>query len=488
MTRTVKTIVAEAPTFTPDDETILCELAGLSCIEYDRRRKEVADALGIRIKTLDVEVDQRRTTSDEPGEQNERAEPFRKIVPWPEPVDGAWLLSAIADRIGQHVVLQNEAADAVALWVLHAHTHTAANISPLLAIQSPQKRCGKTTALEVVSALVPRALSTANITPASLFRAVEKWCPTLIIDEADTFLRNNDELRGIINSGHRLGGQVIRTVGDDHEPRVYRTWCPKAIALIGRLHDTLADRSIVVHLKRKRPDEQVERLRLDRREAMTDLARRAARWALDNLETLRDMDPSVPEALHDRAADNWRPLIAIADIVDGDWPRRARAAANALSGDSDNDSSVATTLLGDIRDLFQERDVDKLASADIVDALVEMEDRPWPEWSKGRPISLQGVARLLDPFDIKPRLLRNGKKVFRRYCLDDFEDAFSRYLPPLSVTPVTQLENNGVSEHLCVTPKDRVTDMNVENRNEHNGVTDVTHTQGGMDEISESDP
>lgn len=127
----------------------------------------------------------------------------------------------------------------------------------------------------MIALLVPKALAAANISPAALFRTVELARPTLLIDEADTFLGDNEELRGILNSGHRAGGQVIRTVGDDFEPRTFSTHCPVAIAQIGKLPDTLADRSIHISMKRSAPGETVSRLRLGRTPELSEAARKA---------------------------------------------------------------------------------------------------------------------------------------------------------------------------------------------------------------------
>ena len=89
------------------------------------------------------------------------------------------------------------------------------------------------------------------MTAAALFRAVEQFRPTLLVDEADTFLRDRDDLRGVLNSGHlRASAVVVRTVGDEHEARLFSTWAPKAVALIGTLPDTLADRSIILSMRR----------------------------------------------------------------------------------------------------------------------------------------------------------------------------------------------------------------------------------------------
>lgn len=367
--------------------------------------------------------------------------------PWPEPVDGNALLQAIKSAIERYVVLPEQSAIAAALWVLHAHAHDAAFISPFLALLSPEKRCGKTTMLQVVGTLSPRRMFASNITPAALFRAVEKYRPTLLIDEADTFLREREELRGILNSGHtRTTAYVVRTVGDNHEAATFKTYCPKVVALIGKLPDTLEDRSLVLPLRRKGAGENVERLRADKLECMEPVCRQAWRWAQDNIDALKTHDPDVPTELHDRAADNWRPLLAVAELVGGDWPERARTAATALSCREAGDTeSLREMLLSDIRNLFDERNADRLFSEDIVEALAEMEDRPWPEMSKGKPITKRRLASLLARFKIKPKTVRIGGETKKGYARKDLEDTFSRYIPPSIRHTVTNPVNTDES-------------------------------------------
>jgi putative DNA primase/helicase len=181
-------------------------------------------------RLLDVALQRDKTT------QNEAVIPFKGPEPWPTEVDGAELLDEIVGVIRRYVFLAVPAAQATALWILHTWVLAAFDISVLLAIVSAMKRSGKTTLLEVVGMLVPRSLSTSNISAAALFRTIEKFEPVLLIDEADTFLAGNDELRGVLNAGHRRSSAfVIRTVGDNHEPKQFRTWGAKAIALIGKL-------------------------------------------------------------------------------------------------------------------------------------------------------------------------------------------------------------------------------------------------------------
>ena len=229
--------------------------------------------------------------------------------PWPDAVDGAALLSEMTAAVLKYAVMQAGSAETVALWVVHAHALDAFQFSPRAAINSAEKRCGKTTVLDVVQYLSPRPLSTSNTSAAAIFRTIEAAQPTLLIDEADTFLTNSEEIRGVLNSGHRRSGAfVLRLVGDNHEPRQFSTWAAVAIALIGTLPDTLQDRAILIRMRRRLSSEAIAPFRGDRTDDLKILARKAARWANDNLETLRAMDPAMPPTITNCDADNWRPL------------------------------------------------------------------------------------------------------------------------------------------------------------------------------------
>jgi putative DNA primase/helicase len=164
-------------------------------------------------------------------------------------------------------------------------------------------------------------------------------------------------MRGILNSGHRRSSATIVRIDAGREPRPFRTWSPKVIALIGSLPETLADRSIVIRLQRKRREETIERLRFDGLERLRNLRAQVFPWAQKHLEHLRAADPEMPPHLHDRAADNWRPLLAIADLAGGPWPARARSAAVQLSGSKGDAETPAAALLADIREVFKAADV-----------------------------------------------------------------------------------------------------------------------------------
>jgi putative DNA primase/helicase len=371
--------------------------------------------------------------------------------PWPDSIDGSALLNDLAACYTRFVQLPDGGATSLALWTLHAHVHAGA-VSPILVLKSPTKRSGKTTTLTVLSALVPRPLMASNVTPAAIFRTVDMHRPTLLIDEADSFLTDNEEIRGILNSGHtRSGAVVVRTVGDDHDPRTFSTWCPKAVALIGNLHGTLEDRGIVLEMRRRAPTEKVERLRLDRLSEFEPLRRKAARWAADQRDALQGADPAVSSQLHDRAADNWRPLLAIADACGGKWPDDARRAALLLSGvTAETDTTPAIQLLADLRQMFKEHAVTRLGSDDIVRELGQREDRPWSEWSRGKPITVRQIAKLLRPFGVVPRQKWIEAENHRGYERGDLEDAFDRYLPPEPLDPLEL--KPGADSSACAQP------------------------------------
>lgn len=349
--------------------------------------------------------------------------------PWLDPVTGSELLDDLALIVRKYLVLPAGAADAIALWTLFAHAHDAFCISPIMAVTSPTPECGKTTLLTLLGRLAPRPLPASNITAAAVFRSVAKWSPTLLIDEADTFISQSKEMRGVMNSGHhRANAYVIRLSREFGQPERLCMWAPKAVALIGDLPPTLASRSIHVDLVRKAPDETVELLRLDRLDHLEDFLRRAARWAIDHQEYLRTVDPVMPESLDGRAADNWRPLLGIADLAGDAWPKRARRAAETLSAKR-KDATPSVLLLEDIQNVFAARQTDRITSADLVQALSELEDRPWPEWRNNRPISPRQLAELLEPFGITSNTIRISSSLTAKgYYLSSFSDAFRRYV------------------------------------------------------------
>ena len=466
-----------------DLDAEVCRLAKLKILEYELVRKAEAQRLGIeRVSALDEAVKLKRAEQPLANDNAHNA----SLGPWHEPVSGGAIISELIGALRDHVILPDHAYLPVALWILHAHAHDAAQISPICAIISPEKRCGKTTLLSLLYELTPNPLLAANITAAAVYRAVEAWRPTLLVDEADTFLAEREELRGVINSGHnRRSAVVVRVVEVDgeQEPKKFSTWAPKAIAQIKDLPDTLQDRSIAIRLRRKLPGEKVARFRADRVQHLSDINRRAARWAQDNLDALREMDVEAPTQIHDRAADNWRALLVIAERIGGEWPENARVAALAVEGvDADAEPEMEVTdgirLLADCKEIFKDHGAAELSARQIIDDLCNADESHWADYRHGKAITEHAFAKLLKPYGIASKMatvgMNKGKKLWRR---EAFRDAWKRYLSPereksatQSSTSSTSLKNKGFFDGQSSTAVELYAEENV---NEINEVEDV---------------
>lgn len=414
-------------------------------------------------KTLKVSVGELdRLTM--PEREDSRGQVFTDVEPWSESVDGAELLGDISRVLHQHVIADAPTITAAALWAVHTWCMDVLTVSPLAHITAPEKRCGKTVLLTALSRLAYRPLPVSNISPAALFRSMELWQPTLLIDEADTFLRDNEEARGLINSGlYRETAFVLRTVGDDHTPTAFRTWGAKVVCGIGKLADTIEDRSIPLRMRRKVPGESVTNIRLSDRHVWGNLQARMARWADDNREAIAASRPAFALGLNDRAQDCWEPLLAIADLSAGEWPGRARAAALALHGVEEETPGIGVELLRDIKTVFDERGASRIASKELLRALTDDDDTPWATWNRGKPLTARQLAARLSEFSIRPKDARlPGGEKLKSYMLADFREAFRRYLsedtPFSSATPRQPHSGavSGVSPTETHTPASRI--------------------------------
>lgn len=365
------------------------------------------------------------------------ADPFPAEDPWPLPVAGDQLLDAICGLLQCHVVLPPMAAEALALWLVHTYLLGESDYTPYILITSPVRECGKSTLLELLAQLAYRSQLTGGITAAALYRRIDRLHPTMLLDEVDTRLQaqGGENLRAVLNTGFHRSGRMTICVGDDHEERDFATFCPKVLAGIGRIWDTVASRSIPVRLRRATKDE-LARLRKIRGHSIgaecQPYRQKLLRLSTSLGEALRVADPAIPDQLGARQGDVWRPLFAIADAAGGHWPHTARVAACALHRTGEEEGDTALQLLGDVRDILG--DQPEIASATLVEELLKREDRPWPEFRSGRPISPVGVAALLRRFEVRPKNLRRGQMVVKGYTRDALAPIFALYLPVLPET------------------------------------------------------
>jgi hypothetical protein len=351
-------------------------------------------------------------------------------------MSGEVILNDIHDFVGGFVAYpSDEAHIAHTLWIGHTHLMEVWDSTPRLAAISPEPECGKSRVLEISEVLVPRPVESVNVTPAYLFRKVadEEGRPTILYDEIDTVFgpkaKDNEEIRGLLNAGHRrhaMAGRCVvrgKTVMTEEIP----AYCAVAMAGIGDLPDTIMGRSIILRMRRRAPGEYVKpwRRRMYYEEGNA-LRERLAEWAGRVENDLLDYWPAMPDGIEDRAADVWEALLSVADKAGGNWPNRARVACVALVADSrEGTPSLGVRLLKDLKAVFGGKD--QMSTHDILTALYDIEEAPWAD-IRGRPMDARSMANRLRGYNIKPTTVRIGDKTPKGYYAKDLHDSWERYL------------------------------------------------------------
>lgn len=344
-----------------------------------------------------------------------------------------------------------EASTAHTLWIAHAHAVEAFENTPRLAFLSPEPGSGKSRAMELTEALVPRPVLSVNASVAYIFRKIsdEAGLPTLLMDEIDAVFTGrkcdgNEDLRGLLNSGYRKGASAGRAAihGKEIVTEEWPSFCAVALAGLNQLPDTLMTRSIVVHMKRRSPKQGIEsyRRRVNGAQAQ-ELYEQLALFADTVRDRLTTDWPDLPEGIEDRDADIWEPILAIADAAGGHWPTTARDAAVLMVAKAKKKpATLGVRLLADIREVMG--DADRISTNDLLDGLHTMETAPWGN-IKGEPINARFLARVLSKYEVPTNNpVRINSIVVKGYERRHFTDAWERYLvtPPStdeSVTPVT---------------------------------------------------
>lgn len=354
---------------------------------------------------------------------------------------GDSVLDAVEAFLARFVAYPSEHARiAHALWIVHAHLMDAWEATPRLAALSPEPASGKTRLLEITALLVPNPVEAVNVTAAYLFRKVgaDGKRPTILYDEIDTVFgpkaNGNEEIRGLLNAGHRKGAVAGRCYmnGKTVETEEILAYCAVALAGLGHLPDTILSRSIVIRMRRRSAAERVEPYRRRVHAPEGDALRnRIAAWAASIQDEVADAWPMMPDGVEDRDSDVWEPLLAVADAAGGAWPERARVAAVALVADSkESTPSLGIRLLADLRKVFGEQEV--MATEALLAALHALPEAPWEDL-RGKPLAARGLARMLNEYGVKSKTIRIGGTTPRGYARADLADAWSRYLAPSSM-------------------------------------------------------
>jgi putative DNA primase/helicase len=403
------------------DSATFSRLAQLSPAEYDRVRKLEARLLRIRIQTLDDEVARLKAQFNRDNALNSSLSTLQSLVPWPDPVNGAEVLLQVAGQFERYILLPAGGSHANTLWTAHAHCFAAFLHTPRLNLCSPKPDCGKTTTLDLIATMTPRPLRTENLTAPVLFRLVDQHQPTLLLDEVDAYLPQAEELRGLLNAGHKRGACAYRCEGENNNVRAFKAFGPAVLAGIGSLPGTLHDRSIRIVLLQAEPEQLKARFDGFHIELETELARKLARWTSDNYAALQACDPPLPPEAFNRTADNWRPLFAIAHVAGGDWPRLALEAFHHLSNASIAPAAPnpLAALLADIQQIFAQSGAACLSTKQLL-ASLQAAHAARPTSAETPPLDAMQLARQLRPLGIHSQNITVGKLRAKGYHLADF--------------------------------------------------------------------
>jgi phage/plasmid primase-like uncharacterized protein len=338
-----------------------------------------------------------------------------------------------------------------ALWIVHTHLMDRWDSTPRIAFLSPEPGSGKTRALEISETVVPRPVEAVNATPAYLFRKVSdpNGLPTILFDEIDTIFgpkaKEHEEIRGLLNAGHRRGAMAGRCVvkGQSIETEELPAFCAVALAGLGNLPDTILTRAVVIRMRRRAPSEKVEpyRRRIHAPEGYR-LRDRLHTWT-NEITAILNPYPQMPEGLTDRPADVWEALLAVADAAGPVWATRAREAAVALVTDAMGEKgSLGIKLLTDLRTIFGSHP--SMSTVDILAQLIGLEEAPWGDL-KGKPLDSRRLAQFLRPYGVSPKNIRLHHDIVKGYSAQDLFDPWQRYLGPPAkegATNATEVTHN----------------------------------------------
>jgi putative DNA primase/helicase len=368
-----------------------------------------------------IETTTARWEGPQPGEKEPRQ--------LPPPEDLAGVLDEVEAAFRRYTFMPEVAYVVLPLWAAHTHAFDRFPTTPRLHLTSPEKQCGKTRVLEVLGPLCRETIQTSSITPAVLFRAIDKWAPTLLVDEVDNVFGGRDkservtEILAVLNTGYRKGASALRTTGENHEPRKFATFAPVALAGIRDLPDTVADRAVRVALQRAKPGE-VEPFEIGHDdEILRELGLRLAS-SVANVET--PTERAWREGLGDREADCWAPLFSIAAAAGGEWAERAHSAARELHERRAETpiEDTGTLLLRDVVAIFAATDDDAMTPEVLRERLINLEESPWRDYSlAARGFTTRRMALLLTPYGVES-VKSNGVRGYRRASVEAAGERF----------------------------------------------------------------
>lgn len=350
-----------------------------------------------------------------------------EIEPYHEPVTHDEIYTALYSLVHEHMAIDEPLKVAFVLWVIFTYLTDISDFAPIAWITAPERQCGKSTLLGLFDRVVNKPMAFNNITQAVLYRVMEQFKPTLLIDEIDTSLKDKNELLGIVNAGYSRHASNVPRMNQDKGGIVekFDVFGAKVFSGIGEMKGTFASRAIRFELRRKTNSDKVKRFnkRTLPYETTNELQRKVKRWAVDNRQAVQAVETPLLQ-INDRDFDNWEILLQIATVL-GVYDKALQACL--IICNRKDEPSLNEMLLSDIRDIFN---VERMSSTDLLEKLNFDSEKCWQTLNNGSPLTSHQLAKKLKSFGIVSKNMRINSIQVKGFDKADFVKTWAQYLPP----------------------------------------------------------
>ena len=350
-----------------------------------------------------------------------------EIEPYHEPVTHDEIYTALYSLVHEHMAIDEPLKVAFVLWVIFTYLTDISDFAPIAWITAPERQCGKSTLLGLFERVVNKPMAFNNITQAVLYRVMEQFKPTLLIDEIDTSLKDKNELLGIVNAGYSRHASNVPRMNQDKGGIVekFDVFGAKVFSGIGEMKGTFASRAIRFELRRKTNSDKVKRFnkRTLPHETTNEIQSKVKRWAGDNRQAVQAVQTPLLQ-INDRDFDNWEILLQIATVL-GVYDKALQACLTICN--RKDEPSLNEMLLSDIRDIFN---VERMSSTDLLEKLNFDSEKCWQTLNNGSPLTSHQLAKKLKGFGIVSKNMRINSIQVKGFDKADFVKTWAQYLPP----------------------------------------------------------
>lgn len=377
--------------------------------------------------------------------------------PAADPVTTEELHSEILHQIRRFVAMRSQDAVIAAMYVLLTYVFELFEVCPKCIITAPTEAAGKSRLATVMGCMCNRPETSVRISAAAMIRIVDQERPTLVIAEADAWMKQSDDHRAVINASHERSEAVVKILVPDGqggwEPQQFIVFSPQIISGIGDLHRTMMTRSFVIRMRPRLVTEKIDKLRQQQKAELRAVQAKGLRWAQGVGRLLKGYTPpQMPEGFEDRQEDNAEPILAIAELAGPEFAKKIRKAIKMhytreqAIGRTDQPRELLIDIVRHFRETGQDELKGFLPANKLLAQLVSLEERPWGELSRGQPMTRHKMASLLQPFQITTTPKKVGRKTTRVIKWSAVKLAAERYVPDALTASLDQEVGEVLSE------------------------------------------